>query len=295
MTTKSDSVTRVLGGNAPLLLNNFFAEKEDKVRIYSIDASRVTTIVGRKGARFSFQPDCFSDALGNPVTGEVQIHLREVFQKGEMVLSNRMATSEDRLLEAAGQFFLFATQNHHPLELREPITVEVPVHQSLTNPVAIRLFAGSSSSILPFNPNPIFDWKLVVDKPLKIRKISGKKYFHFEIEAFNWYGCQYFYAKKTVRTMVSARSVADVESFDDQAAFLVFKDIHSVARMYLHGNRFTAFNIPVNLSAYALIIALKDRQLHFGLRIIDQISSQLVPVKLEPVSEDQLLETLRNL
>lgn len=286
---------RVLGGNAQLLLNNFFAEKEDKVRIHSIDSSRVTTIVGRKGTRFIFQPASFCDMLGNPVKGEVQIHLREVFQKGEMVLSNRMATSEDRLLESAGQFFLYATQDLQTLELCAPIAVEIPVHEGLTNPVAVRLFAGSSSSILPFNSQPIFDWKLIADKPLKIRKIAGKKYFHFELDTFNWYGCQYFFAKKSARTMVSARCVTDVESFDDQAAFLVFKDIHSVARMYLNGNRFTAFNIPVNLSANALIIALKDKQLYFGARLIEQISSQSVPVKLEPISEEQLLETLRNL
>ncbi len=295
MTTKSDSATRDLRGNAPLLLNNFFAEKENETRTYSIDAARLTIIVGKHGMRFTFQPLSFCDKEGNPVKGEVQIHLREVFEKGEMVLSNRMSSSEDRLLESAGQFWLFATQNRQPLELTKPIFVEFPVHPALTNPVAVRLFCGSFSTVLPFNAQQIFDWKLMSDKHLRIRKISGKKYFQFEINEFNWYSCQYFFAKRSALTMVSAKCVTDVDTFDDQSAFLVFRDIRSVARMYFSGNRFTAFNIPVGLAASVIIIALKDQQLFFGAQRLESIVSRLVPMTLEPLSESQLLEKLHRL
>ncbi len=293
MTLGSDSGTGAI--NAQMLLHNFFNETEPQARDFTIDASRMTIIVGTQGIRFSFQPFSFQDLTGQPVRGEVQLQLREIFRKGDMILANRMATSEDRLLECAGQFGLFAFQNGLPLETTQPITVEVPVHYGLVNPVGMRLFVGSHSTVLPYDAEKIFDWKLVNDKPLKIKKLHGKKYFQFTISEFNWYGCQCFYAKKSGRAMVSARYLSDLEDFDDQAAFLVFQDIQSVARMYLSGQRFTAFNMPTGLSATVVIIAVKERQLYLGIHAINNLSSQLVQVPAVPLSVQQLLGTLQEL
>ncbi|MBK7873236.1 MAG: hypothetical protein IPJ74_22480 [Saprospiraceae bacterium] len=218
-----------------------------------------------------------------------------MFDKGEMILNNLMTTSENRLLVSAGQFFLQVTQNQQPLELTEPLKVEIPIHSKLSNTVAARLFEGSFSTMLPFTAEKVFDWKLLQTKPLKIRKIADKKYLHFTIKRFNWYSCQYFYTKKPSRNMVSARCLSDVECFDDQAAFIVFRDIHSVAPMYFNGNKFTTFNIPSNLAASVIIIGLKDQELFFGQCPIERISSQSVSVQMEAVSESKLLATLHSL
>lgn len=295
MTTRSDSVAKALRHRPPSMLASFLAGKEIKTFIQTIDADRLTTIVSSNGVRFTFSPFCFSDLSGRQIYGEVQIHLREVFGKSQMVLANLGATSENRLLESAGQFHLQATQNGKPLELTQPINVYMPVIPSLSNKVAVKLFSGSFSTMLGFNDDNIFDWRLVDDRPLPFRKVVDKKYFHFEINEFNWYGCHYFYPKKTTRTMVGARAVSAIDAFDDQAAFLVFDNIPSVVRMYDNGNGFTALNIPVNLPAKVILLALKDEQLYFGTHAMVLTQSQKVHVELEPVSEELLLQKLRQL
>ncbi|MDX1941228.1 MAG: hypothetical protein SFU99_11795 [Saprospiraceae bacterium] len=295
MTSKSDAPIKILRGAPQMLLNDFFADTLNKVQEYVIDAARFTMIVGKKGIRFSFDPGSFLDANDVPVRGEVQIQLCEMFDKGEMILNNLMTTSENRLLESAGQFFIKATQNLEPLTLLKPVKVEVPVQKKLSNAVASRLFEGSFASILPFNSNRIFDWKLLQTKPLKIRKISDRKYFHFTIKRFNWFSCQYFYTKKPIGNMVSARCLSDVEYFDDQAAFIVFRDIHAVAPMYFINNKFSTFNIPSNLAASIVIIGLKDQQLFLGQHQMDRTFSRLVSVQMEAVSKSRMLDTLRSL
>ena len=295
MTTRSDSVARASRHRVPSVLANFLAGKAAKKLIKTIDANRSTTVVSPNGIRFIFPPHCFSDLSGVLVSGEVQLHLCEVFGKSQMVLTNLGTTSENRLLESAGQFYLQATQEGKPLKLIQPVSVEMPVILSLSNKIAVKLFAGSFSTMLAFNDDHVFDWRLADDRALPIRKVAEKKYYHFEIHEFNWHGCHYFYPKKTTRTMVGARAVSVIESFDDQAAFLVFDDIPSVVRMYDNVNGFTALNIPVNLAAKVILLALKDEQLYFGSRPIENTYSQKTYVELEPVSEEQLLEKLRQL
>lgn len=295
MTTRSDSVARASRHRVSSVLTNFLAGKAAKKLIKTIDANRSTTVVSPHGIRFIFPPQCFSDLSGAPVSGEVQLHLCEVFGKSQMILTNLGTTSENRLLESAGQFYLQATQDGKPLKLIQPVSVEMPVVLSLSNKIAVKLFSGSFSTMLAFNDDHVFDWRLADDRSLPIRKVAEKKYYHFEISEFNWYGCHYFYPKKTTRTMVGARAVSVIESFDDQAAFLVFDDIPSVVRMYDNGNGFTALNIPVNLAAKVILLALKEEQLYFGSRPIENTYSQKTYVELEPVSEERLLEKLRQL
>jgi len=295
MTTRSEFMAKALRHSTPSMLASFLAKKEGQTFVYTLGANRLTTIVSPNGVRFTFPPFCFSDANGQPINGEVQLHLREVFGKSQMVLSNLMATSEDRLLESAGQFLLQATQKGNMLQLAEPVTVEMPVIPSLSNKIAVKLFQGSYSTMQAFNDDNIFDWQLVTNRALPIRKVSGKKYYRFDIETFNWYGCQYFYLKKSARAMVSACAVSAIEAFDDHLAYLVFDDIPSVARMYFNGNRFIALNIPTNLAAHVMLFAVKDEQLYYGVRPVENTTSQLVYVELEPISEYKLLEKIRSL
>ncbi len=295
MTTRSDFMAKALRHSPPSMLASFLAKGEGQALTYNLDANRLTTIVSPNGVRFTFPPFCFSDANGQPVNGEVRFLLREVFGKSQMVLSNLMATSEDRLLESAGQFLLQATQNGKPLQLAEPVTVEMPVIPSLSNKIAVKLFQGSYSTMQAFNDDNIFDWQLVNNRALPIRKVSGKKYFRFDIKAFNWYGCHYFYPKKSARAMVSACAVSAIEAFDDHLAYLVFDDIPSAARMYFNGNRFIALNIPTNLAAQVVLFAMKDEQLYYGARAVENTTSQLVYVEMEPISEYKLLDKIRAL
>ena len=296
MALKSDSAAIMLQSNALSSLYESLLEKQGKTRVYSVNASRLTTIVGIYGIRFTFQPASFCTLSGDPVEGEVQLHLLEVSEKWEMLLANRTTTSEDRLLECAGQFCLYATQHHLLLALAKPIQVQMPIPDALVNAVAVRLFGGSSSTVLPFYAERIFDWKLIADKPLAVRKVSNKKFFQFEIETFNWYSCQSFLTKKTAgRAMLSAKCVSEIEQFDDQVAFLVFKDFQAVARMHFNRNRFTAINLPTGLPASVVIITQKEQQMFLGTKAIESISSCLLPVAMTPVEEDHLLETLCSL
>ncbi len=295
MLTRSTPLTGMLRDSSRALLKEFRATSN--VQLFQIDAARLTTLISKGGIRFTFAPLSFQTASGEPVYGEVQILLEEVFQKDAIILSNRMTTSEDRLLETAGQFHIQAFQEAVSLQLAIPIGVEMPILPHFSHPLSTRLFVGNWSSSLLSAVGKDFDWKPVGNKPLIINRLSKKKYFWFQITELNWFACSTFHPKRAPRTMVSARFSALVEELEELAAYIVFHELNAVARMYPNptGNRFTGVNVPVNQRASIVMIGNRQGEWLFGAHKIDKTSSQQVMVKLEPVIESQLLEYLNQL
>lgn len=271
----------------------FFSKNGVGAQYFSLDPFRRTTIIGRCGTRFTFYPFSLVDHTGKLIEKEVEVKLTEVYSKKEMILTDKVTTSEDRLLESGGQFCIEAFYEGQPVHLNAPLTVEVPVRCKLRNALAMHLFQGSISKTRGFQAERGFDWTQASNKPLSIRKIGQRKFFYFQITDFNWWNCDFYFSKRCSKTMVSARHVCHHDDFDDMVAFLAFDHLNSVARLYRGEHSFTSFNIPAKQSATMLMMALRDGQLYFGKRHISKTSNKLIYVKLEEVSEEETLEELQ--
>lgn len=292
MMTQPNLMVRTMQGSPYRTFDEFFSKHGVPTQVFSINPARRTTIVGKQGTRLTIFPFSLSDVFGNPVEGEVEIFLKEVFSKKEMVLSDKVTTSEDRLLESGGQFFVKACKNLRPLQLSQALSVQLPVREKIGNPLAMKLFVGSTAVTRAYRSKSAFDWKLASNKAVTVRRIGGKKYYSFDINEFNWWNCDYFFAKRTTRTMVSVKTNMPYDYFDDQAAYLIFKNNNSVARMYFGRHHFSSFNIPINLAAAVVVMGIRAGQLYCGKQFIPKTSGGSVMVQMEATTERGLLETL---
>lgn len=288
-------VVRTLSGSPYRSFDEFFAKNGTKAQVFFINPARRTTVIGKAGTRLTFFPFSLCDVFGNPLKEEVEVRLIEIYDRSQMVRSAQVTTSQDRFMETAGILHLQASQNLLPVELCQPVAVDMPVDSALHNPLGVRLFAGSTATTRSFSANKAFDWKPEEKGGVKVRKLGGKKYFSFELNRFHWFSCHNLVARRSNRTMVSARMICPVRELDDQAAFLVFKELNVVARMYPAGKKFTIFNVPANMPAKVLTFGLRDGQLYFGESDFENTSSQLLRVELHPVGEQDLLEALHQL
>lgn len=293
MLTRSTPVTGILQNRSRALLNDFLPPKS--VQPFSIDASRLTTLISQEGIRFTFSPFSFQTKTGETVIGNVELSFCAFTNKSEWVLSDRMTTCEDRLLETIGHFCLQANQESTPLQLSTPILVEIPVPPQLSNPLSMQLFMGSVSSTGTPLAGKIFDWKELAGKSVKVKKLLRRKYFQFYLTELHWFACSAFLSKKAPRTMVSARCTAPMDDLEELAAYVVFKDWNTVARMYPNGNRFIGVNISPNQAATVVMIGFRQGEWFYGAHPIEKTASQQVMVSLKPVIESQLLEYLRKL
>lgn len=274
-------------------LKELLASYGPQAQLFSIRAEQDALVKGAGGARLSFSSRSFADASGKPVEGPVEVRLREAFTLGEMILADRPTASEDRLMESGGQLMIQARQGQELLQLSQPATVDLPVRRNLRNPVAMRLFLGGTSTFQPFSYSSSFDWRMASEKPVRIRKIEGRKYYSFQLQSLTWAGCDFFIARRANRYMVTARPVSTVDKFDGLLAYLAFRDIHAVARMYPGQNGCTAVNVPDKLPATAHVVGLSNGNLYYGAGHLRRASDKLVSVKMRHVVERELAELLR--
>lgn len=261
---------------------------------FVVNPSRRTTVVGKLGTRLTFFPNSFTDSAGQVVSDPVTIQVREAFSKDEMIFAGLPTTSEDRLLESAGQFYLRASAKAGELSLRKGVSVELPIREEVNNPVAMRLFRGSRSSTRAYRSGFNFDWKPAADQHLNLVKNIGKRYFHFSIDELNWWNCDSF-VKARQKVMLSVKMQSSIEAFEDRLAFLVFRDINAVVRMYPTGRRFSAINIPTQLTATLLVMAAAKGQLYLGEADVLRTSNRMLRLPIQPIAEQDLIRKIRQL
>lgn len=93
------------------------------------------TFTSKKGVKITINGNCLTKA-GNPVTGTIDIEYVELFDKGNMLVTNKptmglMADGNKNLLISGGEFFIKATQGG--IELQTSCSMSMIVPSTLTD------------------------------------------------------------------------------------------------------------------------------------------------------------------
>jgi len=94
--------------------------------------------------------------------------------------------------------------------------------------------------------------------------------------------------------MVSVYPVG-VRSLDEQLAFMAFRNMNTVARMYWSGSHFSAFNIPAKSSAEVIALGLKQGQLFLGRNRFRKAKQKTLNVHLRHCSQMDIIDALQDL
>lgn len=115
------------------MLSELLGSHAPKFEHFSIDATNGGVITTTKGTKFTIPANVFMTAGGAPVTGAVDISIREMREVSDMILSDKpTVTANGQLLVSFGEFFVRAVQNNQDLSLRPKndtgrgIRVQVP-------------------------------------------------------------------------------------------------------------------------------------------------------------------------
>lgn len=282
------------GGSVPVqLLDTFFNENRSIGQSFVIDPTRRTTLVGNRGTRLSIPPNAFEDLSGWPVREPVKLFLKEVFTRPQMIFSGLTNTSEDRILESAGQLMLGAESEGRQLQLSAPILVDIPLMKGVDNPLASQLFSGGVSQTSSFGSGLRFDWKLSKQGQIQLKTFGGKRYLNFAIEGLNWWNCTSFFHRRRNRVMLSVRwSSVGESTVDDIAAFLVFRDFNAVIRMYPGRHGFSSWNIPKGLHARTILIGMSGEQMMVGQSPWALTESNPISIEMHACSKAQALSAI---
>ncbi len=141
-------------------LNNLFADLGVHSQNFTIDNSTTQTVTGDHGTILTFPANCFVTYLGGPVSGNVNIELKEIYDKKSMLLSNITTNAElyptgpKEPLISGGEFYVNATQGSATLKLApgQQYTAFLP-SATAPNP-NMSYFKGSTSTMgILWSPN----------------------------------------------------------------------------------------------------------------------------------------------
>ena len=166
----------------------------------------VITLTSAKGVKIKINSDCLTKA-GNPVTGTVDIEFVELFDKGNMLVTNKptmgiMGDGNRNLLISGGEFFIKATQGG--VELATTCNINLMVPASLTDGIdaAMTFWTGA------IDANGDLAWKDARDAAGTNGgkggvQAEGNNYY-VSFGNFGWTNVDKFYSDPRPRTTILA-------------------------------------------------------------------------------------------
>ena len=285
-------------------ISNFFAKYQPPTENFTINEDQGATIIGTKGTVIRFNPNIFVDQSNNPVTGNIDIQLTELYSKGDLLLSKRPTVSGSEMLVSGGAINLVVTQNGQKLTNNTwgGVNITMPGNG---NPIwGMEIFNGVSDVFTNQDQNvdSTFDWTVDPDSSwVGVDSISWQQdsmnvtfsdfsYF-FSCNALDWINCDYYWGVDP-KTTVSVHVPKEFENHNTNV-FIVFKNIRSVLELYcwLSGDPYHDYNsarMPIGSEIQVIVISGKDDEYYASVSDHTVALDDVYVPTLTPITEIDL-------
>lgn len=284
-------------------MKKFFAENQTKSEYFTVNAGTFSSVIGKKGTIITIPANILQHQDGSPVSGNVKVELKEVFDKGDMVKSNIPTMSNGRLLVSQGEFYINATQNGESLKIKPGNQIDIYV-PNFSNESSTMVFRGDS---IPNDSTPDPTDSIIVWQPLDSTVIppifndtaldsivdSSGGYFYFPLAGFGWINFDNYYENE-IHTNFEIETTGGFNQSNCNV-FVVFRDIHSVIAAYYNSSVFVGSNIPVGMQVTIVAIGKKDDQYYSSFKDITITPNGNITIDLNPTTLNAINQALENL
>lgn len=277
-------------------LKNVFAQTRVASQQFTIDGASYQTITGAKGTKIYFFSGSLKHRNGSPVTGNVDIELKEIYSLGDMILSNATTTTTNgRRLESGGELFLKATQGGEELLVNNtnPPIIQFPVNSPVSG---MQLFNGrfapndsvAQDSTLLWDSIPNGGGQVVQDT---VGAGGGftQYYYQFGLDSFGWSNCDRFWSNTGAGTAVQIKLPNDFDN-TNTSVFMIFTAEHTAAPSdtYDATNHICGFhsdgNTPIGISVSIVAISEKNGQYYSSIVSTTTVANMLVTLTMTPTT-----------
>ncbi|PQJ13043.1 hypothetical protein CJD36_004680 [Flavipsychrobacter stenotrophus] len=106
-----------------------FADQAPKAKVVTINAATGGSFRGNSGTRYVFPANAFRNSVGDVVTGDVQIEVKEFVDKSDMMFSGVLPVTTTQPLISGGETSVNATQNGQALTMAPGVTFQANMPQ----------------------------------------------------------------------------------------------------------------------------------------------------------------------
>src|SRR5687768_12040604 len=85
-------------------VSDFHTKHRKEQQAFTTTAASPAVISASQGAKLYLPPNGFVTPDGSPVSGNIQVSIKEIYTPMEMIINNMPTVSDGRLLESGGEF-----------------------------------------------------------------------------------------------------------------------------------------------------------------------------------------------
>jgi hypothetical protein len=169
----ASNLTNVPTGEQFASTDEVFDKLALKPKIVTIDAAVGATFNGNSGTQYTFPPNSFVDAAGNPVTGNVTLEVTEYTEKSDMLFSGALPMSDSGALISGGELNVTASKDGQPLQMKPGKQFKAVMPVKTDTSVKFNLFMGEKTN---GGLRDKVKWKLRTDTAGKTVPVKPSKY-----------------------------------------------------------------------------------------------------------------------
>lgn len=243
--------------SVPTTITEVFAQNGAPLQSASADMADPHNLTFASGLKIEIPTSAFVDAsTGLAVTGTVDLSIKGIFTKKDIILTGAPANSTGKLIATKGCVKVGASQNSQTLRVNPSANVYVDISESGTLVSNLKKYYAAQISVTDTTKK----WRPAADTNAisTIQDTSGNKYYHVKLDSAAWLNAGYEWDTiGPVKTGVYVQLDSSYTS-SNTVVYISFNGKLIVGAMYSQGNgTFYISNIPVGTPVYFVVIAVK--------------------------------------
>lgn len=248
---------------------------------------------------------------GQPMSDSlVQVWVREITKRSEMIFSHAPTISGGQLLESAGMFSIRLSQGGQQVVLAPNTTLNVTtvLPAALSSTANMGLFfgigsVGDSSQIGSWgplqqgNPGAVITPIPTPGNPAGFQVSLSSILYNSNAGRLNWVNCDRFVTANPLTT-VQIHATRPGATGANTITYLVFNNLNSALRAYSNptsADVFLAGQVPQGYSVTAVVMHMDGTQLYFGKQTATVAANQTFTPTLRAVTEAEMVAEIRAL
>jgi hypothetical protein len=299
--TETPLATTAVGENYASLAD-FFKQNEVQSQTFTIDATKGGTFTGAKGTVFTIPPYALLNSFGQPVNGNVKIEIKEIYDKSDMLLSDKPTAlfvnngpggiPQEKPLKSGGEFFMRAVVDTGSITLSKntPIKVVMPAVKidSMMMPFRQRV-------VQPFQP---FDWEANTQDAIKATAAS----YIYTLYSFtsspgkgSWCNSDnQFYFPSNNQVAIVFAPADDISGYETNV-FIVLNNVQSMIHVYKNGINFPYNYAPNGEACIMVVTGFKDGKLYSAFVPFTITPNAVIKFSLAPTTGSELRAKIKAL
>jgi outer membrane protein assembly factor BamB len=279
-------------------IQGFFEANGVQDQTFSIDASAGGSVTGEDGTVVIFPPNAFVDGNNNPVTGMVDVAIKEIFKPSQMILSNTPTnainfSSENTFLLSEGETEVKISQNGNDLLIADGINYQISVPSAGGLDPEMLPFSGTATPVEGITWNPTSD---VGVNGNNMQYVSMPASYIYDVFDTGWSNCDKFYNYPGTKT-TNYINLSNSPNTSETAIFLVFEEnnlpaVVKFSTPYANGLQSYADMLPEGLAVTYIAITLQNNQQYLAVEEVIIANEEELTLNFEAKSTQEILDAL---